>query len=304
MRNHKILMVTLYASILAVLSFNSVTLGQLPGIRAISLSPEEPVDGDDIVLTVRGDFPHSGFEWNNQDFLHDGNSLIIDLWCVELEMGQAEITPYQIQYQWRELHEGNYEVIGRIYTRFREENDFRLTGQMRIYFTVGDVAEDISISLSDGWNLTSSHISPAELDIRFIFSELVQREALLLVKDGSGRFYAPEFDFNSIPFWNFREGYLVKMAEADNLEIVGEPVSPDTPIPLQQNWNTIAYFPEEEVEAPEAFANIEQVLIIAKDGSGNFYRPEYNFSNMGELRQGRGYMVKVSEAVELIWNVS
>ena len=161
----------------------------------------------------------------------------------------------------------------------------------------------ISIALAENWNLVSGWIEPSVRDIQTIFTPLVEREILLFVKDGAGRFYAPEFDFNSIPFWNFREGYLVKMAEADNLTIVGEPVAPETPIPLQRNWNTIAYFPEEEVEAPEAFANIEQVLIMAKDGEGRFYIPDREFNNMQPLRRGLGYMVKVSEAVELVWNV-
>ena len=31
--------------------------------------------------------------------------------------------------------------------------------------------------------------------------------------------------------------------------------------------------------------------------------PEFNFNNMTELRQGRGYLVKVREEVELVWNV-
>ena len=93
------------------------------------------------------------------------------------------------------------------------------------------------------------------------------------------------------------------MAEADTRVIYGDEVAFDTPIPLRQNWNTIAYFPEDEIEAPEAFENIEEILILAKDGRGRFYYPEIGFNNMRPLRRGQGYKVKVEQDGELIWNV-
>ncbi|MFH0764897.1 MAG: hypothetical protein V2A61_00605, partial [Calditrichota bacterium] len=68
-------------------------------------------------------------------------------------------------------------------------------------------------------------------------------------------------------------------------------------------WNMSAYFPETEVEAPVAFSNIEEVLLMAKDGSGNFYIPERDFNNMPPLSRGQGYQVKVSADVDLIWFV-
>ena len=138
--------------------------------------------------------------------------------------------------------------------------------------------------------------------MEYIWREQVERDELIIAKDGEGRFFLPAFDFNNIPLWNFREGYLAKMAEASTLQIDGEPVEADTPIPLDEGWSMIAYFPEEEIEAPEAFRNIEDVLIQAKDGEGRFYLPEQEFNNMQPLRRGLGYMVKVTEEIELIWN--
>ncbi|MFH0764850.1 MAG: hypothetical protein V2A61_00360, partial [Calditrichota bacterium] len=76
----------------------------------------------------------------------------------------------------------------------------------------------------------------------------------------------------------------------------------ETPIQLIRGWSMIAYFLEEQTDEETAFINIEQSLIIAKDEFGNFYRPEFNFCNMEELRRGRGYQVKVREAVGFIWN--
>lgn len=158
------------------------------------------------------------------------------------------------------------------------------------------------IPLRAGWTMISSYLDPFDDDLPMIFHELVERDNLILVKDGWGHFYNPEFGFMP-PNWNFRFGYLVKTRRADELVIRGWQIEPDTPIPLREGWNMIAYFPEEEVEAPVAFRSIEDVLIIVKDGDGRFYIPEFGFSNLEPLHRGKGYQVKVSEDAELIWNV-
>ena len=159
-----------------------------------------------------------------------------------------------------------------------------------------------TLNLNMGWNLYSSNINPVNNSILDLFSVLVARETLTLVKDFRGRFYTPEHNFNNIPFWDYHQGYLIKMTEDDSLIIEGEIVPTDVPIPLDAGWNMVAYFPEELVEASDAFVNIEEVLLIAKDGEGHFYIPG-EFNNMQPLRRGLGYMVKVTEEIELIWNV-
>ncbi|MCF7810849.1 right-handed parallel beta-helix repeat-containing protein [bacterium] len=163
--------------------------------------------------------------------------------------------------------------------------------------------ESISIPLERGWNLISSHVNPVARNIQVLFNDLRTRGSLSVVKDDSGRFYLPEFDYNSIPYWDFHKGYAVKVNEADTLTIRGEPVAPDTPIPLARGWNTVAYFPEEEVEALEALVNIRNVLIFAKDCNGNFCYPLYEFNSMPPLRRNFGYQINVSRNIELIWNV-
>jgi hypothetical protein len=62
-----------------------------------------------------------------------------------------------------------------------------------------------------------------------------------------------------------------------------------------------AYFPRHPIEAPVAFAGITEILEIAKDGIGNFYLPEFGFSNMGNLIEGLGYQLKMTQAAELVY---
>ncbi len=160
------------------------------------------------------------------------------------------------------------------------------------------------IPMTEGWNLISSPLIPEDMDTREIFGDLLENENLIIVKDCAGRFsVGAAGQFWMLGDWLTGEGYLVKLERDDVLTIVGEPIDPDTPIELRQNWNIAAYYPEEQIDAITALSNIEEQLIIAKDGLGRFCKPEFNFSNMDELRQGRGYMVKVEEATELVWNV-
>ena len=170
-----------------------------------------------------------------------------------------------------------------------------------------DLAEETgvqtTIELTEGWSMVSSHVNPYERDVQALFNQLRRSSNLFIVKDGEGRFYMPEFDYNGIPFWNFREGYLVNMYEPDRLAVYGEGAVWDTPISLTREWNMIAYFPEENVEAPVAFENIREILILAKDGEGRFYSPEFDFCNMLPLSRGYGYKVRVSRNVQLVWNL-
>ena len=175
-------------------------------------------------------------------------------------------------------------------------------GVYQLDYEIGDNA-DFQISMHEGWNLVSSPFVPEDRDIEALFSRLTVRQNLIMVKDQNGRFYLPAHDFNNIPFWDVNYGYQVKLNADDNLWITGEEVEADRPIPLQQGWSLAAYFPEQAIETRTAFANIADQLLMAKDGDGQFYTPEHNFNNIPPLHRGAGYQVKVSEEVELIWNV-
>ena len=173
-------------------------------------------------------------------------------------------------------------------------------------FTVRESEElEINLELSAGWNIISLYIDPAEHDIRDIFNQLVEEEILNRVVDGQGRFFLPAFNFNNIPAWNTNEAYAVNISEDAELSVDGFDISADRVISLKRGWNAIAYLPEEEIEAPDAFRYITQIynnLIIAKDAEGHFYVPWDRFNNMEPLQRGKGYLVKVNRDVRFVWN--
>lgn len=159
------------------------------------------------------------------------------------------------------------------------------------------------LRLQFGWNLISAYLQPEEDDITVLTRDLVDDGLLLLMKDDAGHFYLPETDFNNIPDWEAAEGYMVKMAHAGELALEGMTKSFDEPIELTHGWQMVSYYPRASVDTRVALSGLGDDLTMAKDGLGNFYIPEYNFSNMGLMRSGKGYMLLMSEDSRLVYRL-
>ncbi len=159
------------------------------------------------------------------------------------------------------------------------------------------------LDLRIGWNMVSVNVVPQIEDVPELLASLVEDGSLILVKDGSGHFFLPALDFNNIDHWVGVEGYQVKMARGNELEIEGEAVAWDTRIDLSDGWNLVSYLPRSDVDAVEALSNLGEALEIAKDGRGNFYIPAWNYSNMGQMCEGFGYYLKVNGDVGLVYSL-
>jgi len=275
-------------------------------VQEIEWIPPDPVVGDDVTVAIHGITRNSS--WRNQDLQGqiDGNNLLFTFTSLSEGIGGMVVMPFTLRHNWGELEEGEYNLFVTQSIGYVNENgdiDWVNNGfyQSRITVSEAELTEFI-IALEEGWNMSSSPIAPEDDDIRAIFSEMVDRGSLILAKNGNGRFYAPEADFNNIPGWDPHQGYLIKVTEGEELLITGEILPEDDNLELTAGWSMIAYLPEAAISAPVAFENIADNLILAKDGDGRFYSPEHNFSNMGELLRGNGYLVKVEEAGGLIWN--
>lgn len=173
---------------------------------------------------------------------------------------------------------------------------------------------ELTIPLTTGFNMISLNlVPPPEMylneempgpDIILMTEQLREDEDnhhLIIIKDQDGRFYLPEWDYNGIPFWNLSEGYQLKVDSDVELSYVGIPIPADSEISLSQGWNTVAYFPDYQLDASEpdyyVVSPILEQLIMAKDADGDFIFPAWEFSNMSPWRPGQGYQIKVSEDV-------
>ncbi len=157
-----------------------------------------------------------------------------------------------------------------------------------------------SIYLRLGWNLISSNIQPEQENLADVLGSLVENNQLMIAKNGNGNFYVPG-EFDNIGAWDNLDGYWLKLRRDGVLRINGEALGVDTPIDLENGWNTISYLPRRAMDAPVALAGLGESILVAKDGRGKFYIPLYRFSNM-IMQEGLGYQVKVEGDQQLVYD--
>ncbi|MBT7616615.1 MAG: T9SS type A sorting domain-containing protein [Calditrichaeota bacterium] len=167
----------------------------------------------------------------------------------------------------------------------------------------GGGPEEMVLELANGWNMVSAFVQPDPDDIIEIMSNLVEAGTLIMIKNGAGQFYNPQFNFNNIPGWQVEEGYMIKMDGADELTLSGDAVPWDQEILLNAGWQIASYYPRQGIDAVVVLSGIVDVLLMAKDAQGRFYSPAFGFSNMGDMVPGQGYLLKMEEAFELVYRV-
>jgi len=158
-----------------------------------------------------------------------------------------------------------------------------------------------TLQLDMGWNLVSANLQPDTTDVTVLTRELVDAGLLVMMKDGEGHFYRPDYDYNDIPGWSVDQGYQVRMAGRGQLTLEGMAVMRDDTIQLHEGWQLVSYYPRLPVDAPVVLSRIEEHLTIAKDGFGDFYLPAWGFCNMSPMCEGRGYQLKVDTDLELVY---
>ena len=180
----------------------------------------------------------------------------------------------------------------------------------------GGPEETIVVALEDGWNLMSINVmlDPDEWmhqgeepgpDVPAMFAAFADMNEdgdhrVILLKNGNGAFWRPDFGFNNIPYWDYTQGYQIKLTGGSDIEWDGMPIDAQMDVPMETGWNMIGYLPGYMLDASAGadfyvLSPIIDRVFLAKDGAGRFMRPEFNFSNMIPWREGFGYQVKLNE---------
>jgi hypothetical protein len=164
------------------------------------------------------------------------------------------------------------------------------------------------IFLCEGYQFASSNIDPAEPDMLLVLSELLN-ENLSFARNSAGatlQKIGPNW-VNGIGDWIVSEGYLVKMFATDSFSINGFFVDPATPIPVEQGFQFVSYFPENPMDALFAFETImDDNLDYIRNSNGQTLRkigPIW-VNGIGDCQSGEGYLVKMFSSDEIIYPVS
>jgi len=116
-----------------------------------------------------------------------------------------------------------------------ESYHIRMTQTDTLVFTGIPIDFTQPISLVDGWQ-NISYLPSFTMSVRYAMISLVRAEALVILKDGEGNFYLPEFDYCDIPNMQLTQGFKLflsseaeliyprRHAEQDNMTAHPEPI--------------------------------------------------------------------------------
>ena len=164
------------------------------------------------------------------------------------------------------------------------------------------------INLTQGWNIMSFYVVPADMNMLNIVQPLISNTTLIKVMDENGDF----IQFLSGAWVNFigdmanTEGYYIKVTDNTSLNTQGTLVLLPFNVPLFAGWNMMGY----PVKVSQDAITVLQPLISSgnlikvMDESGNFIQniPPYGWLNtIVNLDPGEGYYIKVGTDDNLVY---
>ncbi|MEE9269903.1 MAG: S8 family serine peptidase [Candidatus Krumholzibacteria bacterium] len=164
-----------------------------------------------------------------------------------------------------------------------------------------------TIPLSADWNLVSWSLDSEPDSTTSLLSGVMSDLTVALGFDGGGLTFSPSIppQFNTLNTMDHLHGYWLKMTQAQTLHILGDPVSPQTPIPLATGWNLVSYLPDVPDSTAHALGGVlaSTVVVLGFDGAGLMFDPAIppEFNTLQVMEPGRGYWIKTTGPVTLVY---
>lgn len=168
------------------------------------------------------------------------------------------------------------------------------------------------IILTSGWNIISFNVVPNDTNLMSILQPLIDSETLKKVMDEKGNSIEDLGDFggwqNIIGNLKKTKGYNVNMVSDSDLTVEGNSLPLPLIIPLTMGWNIISWPSKTEQDGIDVFQSLinEGKLIKVMDDTFNSIEdggPPFNWiNNIGNLKPGKGYKVKVSSDCSITVN--
>jgi len=162
------------------------------------------------------------------------------------------------------------------------------------------------IPLSSGWQTISFNVAPIDTELyASIMTDRLAANNFDQIKTlDVNEVYPDSGDFQM----DLLGAFKIKMDASDVFYAIGNRRIPsDTTISLPVDWSLVAYTPNEDINAVTALSSLvpaddDTSLIMAKDGDGNFYSPEWGYNGIGDMTPGEGYEMNLDFADDLIYD--
>jgi len=159
------------------------------------------------------------------------------------------------------------------------------------------------IPLAEGWNFIARTVTPETTSISTLLNAATSE--ILLVKNEAGEIYSPAFEIDDIGTWASDEAYMVYATEAGTLTLTGTPlmIADEPLIRDEAGWTYLPFTPTAAMPVEEALASVADVLLVATDGLGGVYVPEFEINTIGELTPGQGLRAYFTAPVNFTYPV-
>jgi hypothetical protein len=158
-------------------------------------------------------------------------------------------------------------------------------------------SESISIDISKGWSGLSSYIDPSETSLQMIFEPFGTDFTILSNTTGS---YYPAGGIQSIQDWDYRNGYLIKVADDINLTMTGYKAD-NLELSLNAGWNLLPVSVACDVPI-EILTGLMPFLEVIKEVAGNrIYWPALNIATLTNLQAGKSYWVLLTQDLDFTY---
>lgn len=156
------------------------------------------------------------------------------------------------------------------------------------------------VPIKNNWNIWSTYLNTELENVWEVVDVIVDN--VLIVKDQNGNVYWPEYGLKGIGNITPGQGYQMKLKdltdEQTTFEINGVDHINDVVISLTEGWNIIGCLTKRtDVNIEEVFESITSQLSIIKNESGDVYWPIYSLNNIGNIKPGKGYQIKVTSDI-------
>jgi len=156
------------------------------------------------------------------------------------------------------------------------------------------------LNLPLGWSIFSTYIDPINNNIDIVLLPIVNH--IIIVKNGDGEVYWPNYGVNQINAMGIAEGYQINTSALTSVEILGDQIQPElTPIQLPFGWSIIGYLRQSAADISAMTSSITNNITIIKDENGFVYWPQYGINLIGDMLPGKGFLIRVNSAVTLTY---
>jgi hypothetical protein len=180
------------------------------------------------------------------------------------------------------------------------QGNYAVNGLSGLYSLHATTADYQYINLVQGWRFISTYIDLFEPSLDSLFAPIVSE--VIIVKNGIGLTYWPQYNINVIGNMVLGQGYQLKMASAQTLVCEGVAVQPElTPINIPTGWSIIGYLRQSPANIASIFSTVVNDVIIVKNSLGLTYWPLYNLNTIGNMNPGEGYQIKMASSIQFTY---